>query len=158
MFAPALQFGSSVCLMSFLKPDLYGLSKPINLEWFNCQKRQRSPRAHSSITESKWINGSSKAFNSQCKVLHKICPGRLCQNTKTNFKTPLFWPDFIRNDVTCVFLFEVGLGDISHAICMCISVKPVPWLAVNLHHLFSNRAAVKTQSRSSRTSYAISRS
>ncbi len=27
---------------------------------------------------------------------------------------------------------EIGLGDISHAICMRISsVKPVPWLAVN---------------------------
>ncbi len=53
----------------------------------------------------------------------------------------------------------VGLGDISHAICMRISsVKPVPWLAVNLHHLFSNGAAFNTQSRSSLTSYAISRS
>ncbi len=49
----------------------------------------------------------------------------------------------------------VGLGDILHAICMRISsVKPVPWLAVNLHHLFSNGAAFNTQSRSSQTSYA----
>ncbi len=53
----------------------------------------------------------------------------------------------------------LGLGDISHAICMRISsVKPVPWLAVNLHHLFSNGATFNTQSRSSLTSYAISRS
>ncbi len=51
----------------------------------------------------------------------------------------------------------VGLGDISHAICMRISsVKPVSWLAVN--HLFSNGAAFNTQSRKSLTSYAISRS
>ncbi len=36
---------------------------------------------------------------------------------------------------------SLGLGDISHAICMRISsVKPVPWLAVNLHQLFSNGA------------------
>ncbi len=35
------------------------------------------------------------------------------------------------------------------------SVKPVPWLAVNLHHLFSNGAAFNTQSRRSLTSYAI---
>ncbi len=49
----------------------------------------------------------------------------------------------------------LGLGDILHAICMRISsVKPVPWLAVNLHHLFSNGAAFNTQSRSSQTSYA----
>ncbi len=53
----------------------------------------------------------------------------------------------------------VGLGDISHAICMRISsVKPVLWLAVNLHHLFSNGAAFNTQSRKSLTSDAISRS
>ncbi len=39
-----------------------------------------------------------------------------------------------------------------------LSVKPVLWLAVNLHHLFSNAAAVNTQSRSSLTSYAILRS
>ncbi len=38
------------------------------------------------------------------------------------------------------------------------SVKPVPWLAVNLHHLFSNGAAFNTRSRSSLTSDAISRS
>ncbi len=51
----------------------------------------------------------------------------------------------------------LGLGDISHAICMRISsVKPVPWLAVNLHHPFSNGAAFNTQSRRSLTSYAIS--
>ncbi len=49
---------------------------------------------------------------------------------------------------------SVGLGDISHAICMRISsVKPVPWLAVNLHHLFSNRAVFNTQSRSSLKSW-----
>ncbi len=36
------------------------------------------------------------------------------------------------------------------------SVKPAPWLAVNLHHLFSNGAAFNTLSRRSLTSYAIS--
>ncbi len=36
------------------------------------------------------------------------------------------------------------------------SVKPVLWLLINLHHLFSNGAAVNAQSRSSLTSYAIS--
>ncbi len=42
---------------------------------------------------------------------------------------------------------------------MCISsVKTVLWLAVNLHHLFSNGVAFNTQSRRSLTSYAISRS
>ncbi len=35
------------------------------------------------------------------------------------------------------------------------SVKPVPWLPVNLHHLVSDGVAVNTQSRSSLTSYAI---
>ncbi len=51
------------------------------------------------------------------------------------------------------------LGNISHAICMRISsVKPVPWLAVNLHYLFSNGAAFNTQSHRSLTSEAISRS
>ncbi len=55
--------------------------------------------------------------------------------------------------------YILGLGDISHAILMCISsVKPVPWLAVNLHHLLSDGAAFNTQSRSSLTSYTISRS
>ncbi len=34
------------------------------------------------------------------------------------------------------------------------SVKPAPWLALNLHHLLSDGAAVNTQSRSSLTSYA----
>ncbi len=44
-----------------------------------------------------------------------------------------------------------------YAILMCISsVKPVLWLLINLHHLFSNGAAVNAQSRSSLTSYAIS--
>ncbi len=38
------------------------------------------------------------------------------------------------------------------------SLKPVPWLAVNLHHLFSNGAAFNTQSCRSLTSYAISHS
>ncbi len=38
------------------------------------------------------------------------------------------------------------------------TVKPASWLAVNLHHLFSDGAAVNTQSRSSLTSYAILRS
>ncbi len=53
------------------------------------------------------------------------------------------------------FKFKVGMGDILHAICMRISsVKPVPWLALNLHHLFSNGAVFNTQSRSSQTSYA----
>ncbi len=52
---------------------------------------------------------------------------------------------------------ELGMGDILHAIWMRISsVKPVPWLALNLHHLFSNGAAFNTQSRKSLTSYAIS--
>ncbi len=47
-------------------------------------------------------------------------------------------------------MFNVGLGDILHEIVMRISsVKPVPWLAVNLHHLFSNGAACSSQ-----TSYA----
>ncbi len=50
---------------------------------------------------------------------------------------------------------KVGMGDILHAICMRISsVKQVPWLALNLHHLFSNGAVFNTQSRSSQTSYA----
>ncbi len=54
---------------------------------------------------------------------------------------------------------RLGLHDILHAIVMHISsVKPVPWLALNLHHLFSNGAAFNTQSRRSLTSYAISRS
>ncbi len=49
----------------------------------------------------------------------------------------------------------LGMGDILHAICMRISsVKPVPWLALNLHHLFSNGAVFNTRSRSSQTSYA----
>ncbi len=39
-----------------------------------------------------------------------------------------------------------------------LAVKPISWLAVNLHHLFSDGAAVNTQSRSSLTSYAILRS
>ncbi len=52
---------------------------------------------------------------------------------------------------------QLGLGDISHVICMRISsVKPAPWLAVNLHHLFSNGVAFNTQSRWSLTSDAIS--
>ncbi len=38
------------------------------------------------------------------------------------------------------------------------SVKPVPWLVVNLHHLFSDGAAFNTQSRRSLTSDAISHS
>ncbi len=43
----------------------------------------------------------------------------------------------------------IGLGDISHTILMHISsVKPVLWLAVNLHHLFSDGAAFNTRSRS----------
>ncbi len=51
---------------------------------------------------------------------------------------------------------DVGLQDILHAIVMRISsVKTVLWLAVNLHHLFSNGAAFNTQSRSFLTSYAI---
>ncbi len=54
-------------------------------------------------------------------------------------------------------LGQLGLGDISNAMIMCISsVKPVPWLAVNLHHLLSNGAAFNTPSRRSLTSYAIS--
>ncbi len=47
------------------------------------------------------------------------------------------------------FCLFVGMGDILHAICMRISsVKPVPWLALNLHHLFSDGAVFNTQSRS----------
>jgi len=54
---------------------------------------------------------------------------------------------------------QLGLHDILHAIVMRISsVKAVLWLAVNLLQLFSNGAAFNTQSRSSLTSYAISRS
>ncbi len=50
----------------------------------------------------------------------------------------------------------VELHDILHVIVMCISsVKTVLWLAVNLHHLFSNGAAFNTQSCSSLTSYTI---
>ncbi len=50
----------------------------------------------------------------------------------------------------------LGLGDISHAICMHISsVKLVSWLVVNLHHLFSNGATFNTRSRRSLTSDAI---
>ncbi len=53
------------------------------------------------------------------------------------------------------FCLFVGMGDILHAICMRISsVKPVPWLALNLHHLFSDGAVFNTRSRSSQTSYA----
>ncbi len=52
--------------------------------------------------------------------------------------------------------FKLGLHDILHAIVMRISsVKTVLWLAVNLLQLFLNGAAFNTQSRSSRTSYAI---
>ncbi len=51
------------------------------------------------------------------------------------------------------------LHNILHAIVMCISsVKTVLWLAVNLHHLFSNGGAVNTQTHISLTSNAISRS
>ncbi len=54
---------------------------------------------------------------------------------------------------SCSVFRALGLGDISHAMIMRISsVKPVLWLALNLHHLFSNWAAVNTQSRSSLTS------
>ncbi len=38
------------------------------------------------------------------------------------------------------------------------SVKPVLWWLINLHLLLSNGVAFNTQSRSSQTSYAISRS
>ncbi len=56
----------------------------------------------------------------------------------------------------CSIAAVLGLGDISHAICMRISsVKQVPWLAANLHHLFSSGAAFNTQSHRSLTSYAI---
>ncbi len=55
--------------------------------------------------------------------------------------------------------WTVGLDDISNTIVICISsVKPVPWLAVNLHHVLSKGGAFNTQSRSSLTSYVISRS
>ncbi len=50
--------------------------------------------------------------------------------------------------------FYIGLHDILHAIVMRISsVKTVLWLAVNLHHLFSNGAAFNTQSRRSHAKY-----
>ncbi len=39
-----------------------------------------------------------------------------------------------------------------------LGTTPVPWLGVNLHHLFSNGVAFNTQSRRSLTSDAISRS
>ncbi len=59
----------------------------------------------------------------------------------------------------CVHVCKIGLCNELHAILMRISsVKPVLWLAVNLHHMLSNGAAVKTQSCSSLTSYATSRS
>ncbi len=45
-----------------------------------------------------------------------------------------------------------GMHDKSHVIVMHISsVKPVLWLVVNLHHVFSDGAAFNTR-------YAISRS
>ncbi len=51
---------------------------------------------------------------------------------------------------------KVGLNDILHAIVMPIlSVKTFLWLAINLHQLLSNGAAVNTQSRRSLTSYVI---
>ncbi len=58
----------------------------------------------------------------------------------------------------CLFndVLWLGLHDILHAIVMHISsVKTVLWLAVNIHHLFSNGAAFNTQSRRSLISYAI---
>ncbi len=42
------------------------------------------------------------------------------------------------------------------AIYLNSSVKPVPWLAVNLCHLFTNGAAFNTRSRRSLANYAIS--
>ncbi len=60
MFAPALQFGSSVCLMSFLKPDLYGLSKPINLEWFNCQKRHKEAPEHTQLLHNQNLSMAAR--------------------------------------------------------------------------------------------------
>ncbi len=52
--------------------------------------------------------------------------------------------------------FALGLHD---AIVMHVSsVKPVLWLEIYLHHLFSDGAAFTTQSLSSLTSYAIPRS
>ncbi len=42
------------------------------------------------------------------------------------------------------------------AIYLNSSVKPVPWLAVNVCHLFTNGAAFNTRSRRSLASYAIS--
>ncbi len=69
--------------------------------------------------------------------------------------------EFVHTSVrlTCRTHSKLGLGDISHAILMRISsVKPVLWLVVNLHHLFSDGAAFNTRSRRSLTSHAISRS
>ncbi len=64
-------------------------------------------------------------------------------------------PRFILCHHTYSCNYSLGMGDILHAICMRISsVKPVPWLALNLHHLFSNGAVFNTRSRSSQTSYA----
>ncbi len=99
----------------------------------------------------------------RCALLHAAATGKCSTVCK---------PDIVCGQKICILCtvyilccrnsmdsFIVGLDDISHAICMRISsLKPVPWLAVNLHHLFSNGAAFNTQSRKSLTSYAISRS
>ncbi len=67
----------------------------------------------------------------------------------------MFYYIYVEYYPICETWWWLGLGDILHAIVMRISsVKPVSWLAVNLHHLFSNGAAFNTQSRSSQTSYA----
>ncbi len=66
------------------------------------------------------------------------------------------WHLFQTYALICIYIYVLGLHDILHAIVMRISsVKTVLWLAVNLLQLFSNGAAFNTQSRSSRTSYAI---
>ncbi len=53
---------------------------------------------------------------------------------------------------------KLGLHNKSHVIVMRIlSVKPVLWLVVNLHHVLSDGAACNTQSRRSLTSYVYNR-
>ncbi len=91
---------------------------------------------------------------------HRLCMGKNRKLTLFSFHLKWKWKFKMEGQIQHIALWDtVGLGDISHAIVMRISsVKPVPWLAVNLHHLFSNGAAFNTQSRSSLTSYAISRS
>ncbi len=160
MFAPALQFSSSVSLMSFLTPDLYGLSEQINLEWFHCQKRHKAAPEHTHLLQNQNEPMAARRHLIASAKFYTKSALAGCFKTPKQTSKHLCYDQILFEMTSRVFLslisLEVGLGDISHAICMCISVKPVPWSAVNLHYLFSNRAAVKTQSRSSLTSYPIS--